>query len=553
MNHKYNTLTVTKWRYSMQCRFFKKNNSYRVFPILIAAVVCCWLLMPVPVSANDAEQDSITHKVSVDVMLVPIFVVSPEGEPVYDLKKEDFELYANGIPIQISEFVQFNFENKQEVSEVVKVKAREMEAKQPERAVFIVIDSVFNSFFGYRRSKEIADDIIKNGSPGDMFIVMENRAGGGLRHIAGPDENRDNIIKEIDKLKLPSGNWDRNLNLTREWNILSDSNFYDPTEISAQLENLTNKSRFMEQNAYKNQVQHFSDFLVQFKYALKTITRPKVVFLISEGIDKAAFRILQEPEKVPTYDKSTSALTKGEETVDKRKDFQDSRLFKDLQEIVKAMNEGGSVLYTINPGRIREDEEASGEMSLKFLATESGGQYIAGVDTTKIIKKVKTTTAAYYELAFTPTPDMSREITIDVKCKRPGIKVNSFRKTERTKPYYRMDIVEKKLFALNTVTGGSWSRIVGKVVRIKYRSLRDEKQGNEVISLLEIPLPPKMKGRELDLFYVQIDPQTGKANIELLTQTLKDRANIIVRKRENKKDFFVIIEPVFTYCIYNQV
>lgn len=533
--------------------FFKKMNSYRAFAILMAAVVFCWLLIPVTASGNDAEQDTITHKVTVDVMLVPIFVVSPEGNPVFDLKKEDFELYANGTPIEISEFVQFNFEDRQEVSEEVTVKARDMEVKQPERAIFIVIDSVFNSFFGYRRAKEIADDIIKNGSPGDMFIVMENRAGGGLRHIAGPDEDKNNIVKEIDKLKLPSGNWDRNLNLTREWNILADTNFYDPAEISAGLENLVNKNRFMEKNAYKNQVHHFSDFLVQFKYALKTITRPKVVFLISEGIDKAAFKILQEPEKVPEYDKSTSALTRGEEGAEKKKDFQDPRLFKDLQEVVKAMNEGGSVLYTINPGRIREDEEASGEMSLKFLANESGGQYIAGVDTTKIIKKVKTTTAAYYELAFAPTPEMRKEIDIEVKCKRPGLKVNSFRKTERSKPYYRMDMVEKKLFALNTVTGGSWSRIVGKVVRIKYRSLRDEKQGGEIISLLEIPLPPKMKGRELDLFYVQIDPQTGKANIELLTQTLKDRANIIVRKRENKKDFFVIIEPVFTYCVYNQV
>lgn len=518
----------------------------------MAAVLSC-LLTLVTFSNYAAEQDTITHKVSVDVMLIPVFVINAEGNPVFDLKKEDFELSVNGIPIELTQFIQFDFVNRQEVLEEVTLKGREIEAKQPSRAIFIVIDSVFSSFFGYRRAKEIAADIINNGAPEDMFIVMENKAGGGLRHIAGPDENKKDTLREIDKLKLPSGNWDRNLNLTREWNILADTNFYDPTEVSAGLENITNLSRFMEQNAYKNQAHHFSDFLVQFKYALKTITRPKIVFLISEGIDKAAFKIVQTPEEVPQYDKFFSALTRDEEGVDKRKEFHDPRLFKDLREIVKAMNEGGTVLYTINPGRIREDEEASGEMSLKFLANESGGQYIAGVDTKKIIKKIKTTTAAYYELAFTPLPEMRKDIDIEVKCKRPGVKVNSFKKTERTKPYYRMDLVEKKLFALNTVTGGSWSRIAGKVVKIKYRSLRDEKQGNEIISLLEIPLPPKMKGRQLDLFYVQIDSQTRKVNIEVLTQTLKDRANIIVRKRENKKDFFVIIEPVFTYCVYNQV
>ncbi|HLP59246.1 MAG TPA: hypothetical protein VK186_10470 [Candidatus Deferrimicrobium sp.] len=533
--------------------YVKKIKFHRFLPFLMLMVAAICGTAPLTASGYEAKQDNITHKISVDVMLIPVFVVSPDGNPVFDLKKEDFALSVNGTPIEISEFVQFDFENQQELIEEVTVKTPEIEVKQPARAIFIVIDSVFNSFFGYRRAKEIAIDIINNGSPEDMFIVMENRAGGGLRHIGGPDENKKDTIKEIDKLKLPSGNWDRNLNLTREWNILADTNFYDPAEVSAGLENLSNTSRFMEKNAYKNQAHHFSDFLVQFKYALKTITRPKVVFLISEGIDKAAFSILQEPEKVAEYDDFSSALTRDEEGVDKKKAFQDPRLFKDLQEVVKAMNEGGSVLYTVNPGRIREDEEASGEMSLKFLANESGGQYIAGVDTQKIVKKVKTTTAAYYELAFTPTPEMRKNIDIEIKCKRPGVKVNSFKKTERAKPYYRMDLTEKKLFALNTVTGGDWSRIVGKVVKIKYRSLRDEKQGNEIISLLEIPLPPKMKGRELDLFYVQIDTQTKKVNIELLTQTLKDRANIIVRKRENKKDFFVIIEPVFTYCVYNQV
>jgi hypothetical protein len=116
-----------------------------------------------------------------------------------------------------------------------------------------------------------------------------------------------------------------------------------------------------------------------------------------------------------------------------------------------------------------------------------------------------------------------------------------------------MEPVEKKLFALNMVTGGSWSRIIGKVVRIKYRNLRNEKQNGETIALIEIPLPPKMRGRQLDLFFVQFNPQTKKVKIELLNQKLKDRANLIIRKRKNTKEFFVIIEPVFTYCVYNQV
>ncbi|MCP5106318.1 MAG: hypothetical protein GY950_23235, partial [bacterium] len=154
---------------------------------------------------------------------------------------------------------------------------------------------------------------------------------------------------------------------------------------------------------------------------------------------------------------------------------------------------------------------------------------------------------------FAPNPDMGKDIDIKVKCKRAGVSVNTFKQTERTKPYYRMEPVEKKLFALNMVTGGSWSRMMGKVVRIKYRKLRNEKSGNETYAIIEIPLPAKMKNRKLDLFFVQIDTKTRKVNVEMLNQSLRDRANLIVKKKENTRDFFVIIEPVFTYCIYNQV
>ncbi len=502
---------------------------------------------------SDAAQDPETHKVFVDVMLVPVFVVGPDGEPVFDLGKKDFELYANGSPIEISQFIKFDFEHRQEVLEEVVVKGKKVAVRQPSRAVFIIIDSVFNSYFGYRRAKQIAINIINNGSPEDMFIVLENKAAGGPRHIAGPDENKNHIIREIKKLKLPSTKWDKNLHLTREYNILSDTNQYDPVEVAVSLENLNRQKRYMEKMAYKNQAHHFSDFLAQLKYALKTMARPKVVFLISEGISKAAFKTLEQPEVMEGYGKFGSVLTRTEERVNQQNEFRDPRLFRDLQRVVKAMNEGGSVLYTVNPGRIPHDDEASGEMSLRVLAHQSGGQYIAGRDTKKIVRKVKKTTAAYYELVFVPTADMGKNIDIQVKCKREGLKVNTFKQTERSKPYYRMEPVEKKLFALNMVTGGSWSRIIGKVVRIKYRNLRNENQNGETISLIEIPLPPKMRGRQLDLFFIQFNPQTKKVKIELLNQKLKDRANLIIRKKENTKEFFVIIEPVFTYCVYNQV
>ncbi len=496
--------------------------------MLLFLAALCYPSMPF-----DAEKDPVTHNVSVDVMLIPAFVVDADGNPVFDLKKDDFEIHANGSRVKIDQFIPFNFQHTRE----------KVTAKQPSRAVFIIIDSVFNSFFGYRRAKKIAVDIIENGSPEDMFIVLENRAVGGPRHVAGPDERKQAIIGKIDELKFPAGKWDKNLFLTREWNYEADTDTFDPVHNISPLEDLSNKSKYLEKQTYKTQVQHFSNFLSLFKYAMKTMRRPKVVFLISEGISKGAFKTLGEPEEVEGTEKRVS----------EKSETREMRLFRDLYNVVRAINEGGSVLYTINPGKIKHDEDVSGEMSLRFLAHESGGRYFAGSVAEELVSRVKKSTAAYYELVFSPTSGMGERIDLEVRCRRSGVRVSSFRQTERSRPYMAMEPVEKKLFALNMVTGGSWSRMMGKVVRIQYKKLRSERSGNEVFSLIEIPLPQKMKGRALDMFLVQINPETNKASVEMLTQSVKDRANVVIRKLDSSREFFVIIEPNFAYCIYNQV
>jgi VWFA-related protein len=524
--------------------FDLKKSKLAIFFIFL------FLILSYLLSPQESEKiPPYTHKVSVDIMLVPVFAIGQQGEPIFDLKREDFLLYANDTPVKITQFLKYEFGHKKEIP----IPEQTISAKRPPRAVFLIIDSVFNSVYGYRRAKKIAIDIINSASPEDKFSIIENRAGGSPRYIAGPEEKRSDMIKKIKALKLPSGKWNKNLFLTREWNYEADTDAYDAVHNAASYENLTNREKYVEKIAYKNQVQHFARFLSQLKYALKTITLPKVVFLISEGISKAAFKNLQEEDTVATYYKFHSAFLNTEKRVSEKPEFRDMRLFFDLQKIVQAMNSGGSILYTLNPGKFRRDDEASGEMSLRFLAHESGGQYIAGQDPKKIIEKVKQTTAAYYELFFTPNPDLGDDIIITVKCRREGVKINSLKQTERVKPYLKMEKVQKKLFVYNLITGGSWSRMLGKVVRTRYKKLRNEKQGNETYLLIEIQLPEKMKNQKLDMFLVQMNQNTKKINIEMLTQKVTNRVNLLIKKLKNSKDFFVIIEPVFTYCIYNQV
>jgi len=540
---------------------YYKSNKTKIAPgLCLLFIATLFLFSPLTAQTTSnpenqkQENEDITHNISVNLMLVPVFAVDADGNPVIDLQKDDFEIHANGTPMEIAQFIRFDFDYQKEVMEEITVKGKKVPAPQPSRAKFIIIDSVFNEFFAYKRAKTIAVDIIRNGAPDDMFIVLENRADGGLRHLGGPGMDKKELIRRIEKLKLPSAKWSKSLYWSQEWDYEADEDNYNPISASATLENLSRDKKDMERLAYKNQVHHFSRTLAQFKYALKTVTRPKMVFLLSEGISEGAFKSYKASEKVAGYGKFGSALLRQADGVDKVNEFRDQRLFKDLERVVQAINEGGSVLYTVNPGKMERDDEASGEMSMRYLAHESGGQYIAGRDTKKLVKRVKDATAAYYELAFVPTPDLDKRIELNLTCKRKGVKVNSFKQTTRSQPYFRMEPVEKKLFALNMVTGGSWSRIMGKVVRIKYKKyMAKQAVNNETPAKLEIPLPLKMQGRELDIFAIRIDPQTKKADIQLSTHKLNEKAELIINEQKDKQGYFVIIEPVFAYCVYNQI
>jgi hypothetical protein len=118
-----------------------------------------------------------------------------------------------------------------------------------------------------------------------------------------------------------------------------------------------------------------------------------------------------------------------------------------------------------------------------------------------------------------------------------------------------MKPLEKKLFALNVVNGGSWSRMVARVGKINFESLvnnRNQAAPRHLISI-EVTIPPGMRDRKLDLFLVNIDPNTKKAMIGLNTKIVGEKENIRFPAQKNQKQYFVIIEPSQPLCIYNQV
>jgi hypothetical protein len=315
---------------------------------------------------------------------------------------------------------------------------------------------------------------------------------------------------------------------------------------------------------YRNNVKRFAYLLSQFKYALKTIEKPKVVFLISEGVATGAFKSAIRGNEIPTeyYDGSPTKLgeQKGNYSIfdkesrqnifDKNKIYS-AFLLQYLVKVVQSINAGGSVLYTINPkrGDDTQDMDRSGEMSLRYLAGESGGKYFSGSKPAEIVKRVKKTTAAYYELFFAVSPDLGKNMKIEVKCRRKGVKVHSLIHSEKNQPYRAMGGVQKKIFALNVASGGTWSRLVGKVMKVKYK--KQQAQGN--VFTVKASLPTVMKNKKADIFMVAVDKKTQKTRVDYAVQKLKDTVTMKYKRRKGFMQFFVVIDPRYPHCIYSQL
>lgn len=471
-------------------------------------------------------QERLRHEVSVDAVLVPLFAVDASGNPVYDLKQEEFEIIVNNKPVEIIYFARHEFEYETKDLPAAAVYHDEKHIfKSPDRVIFIIIDSVFNSGAGIKRAKKIASELIKQGSRGDHFIIIEYTPGGGLKHIAGPDEDREQLLRKVKKIVPKPSNWMKKLYDTNGLTNIEGDISYRPV--------IRQTSKRIEDLRYKNGVRRFAGMLSRFKYALKTISKPKIVFLISEGVSKGAFGEPVDPNNVE----------KGK--------FVTTHLFSYLQKIIKAVNQGGSVLYTVNPQSITKsvDQGASGDMSLSFLAGESGGKYFSGSDTGKILERIKKTTAAYYELAFLVAPQLGDQLQLTIKCKRKNVRVHTLNHSERNRPYRLMEPVQKKIFALNVATGGSWSRMLGIVAKTSFKKIKKEKTHYSI----NVELPMEMQNHDLDVCLLYIDPATEAVDMTFETVSAAESLELKINRKKNKKQFFIVIEPNTPYCIYNEV
>ncbi|MCP5107991.1 MAG: hypothetical protein GY950_31670 [bacterium] len=451
------------------------------------------------------------YEVTVNARLIPVFAVDGRGNPVYDLNEKEIQLYVDG---KLTEFIYFNRYQVEETQRTREKKtARQFhppKKESPERVNFIIMDNLISNKDLLNLSRIITIGIIKNASPGDAFVILESNQVRGLQYVTGPEKDKEKLVETL--FKLVPKNIRRDIGKSFWAKPGASGSGSGGAEMGSVLAAIDAVRRDHERGDYQKDILIFSEAMQQLKYAMKTIPQAKTVFLVS------AAPMVRGLGKTP------------------------STYYRMLEKAARAISSGGGVFYLVNPLAHRSPAKRT---ALKFMTDEVGGKIIHGNSIRNIIKNVKKSTSAYYDLAFYSDKASGSLNRIDLKCKRKGVELTTIGYSEGPKPYGQMSLTEKKLFALNVINGGSWSRMVVRVGKIRYKKSTAE--------TVEMRIPPFMRNRPLDVFLVYRDPETQKAEIIFEKKAVGPNARINIKRRENRDHYFVIIEPAKPYCIYNQV
>jgi hypothetical protein len=475
---------------------YKKLKNF----VSVMILMLLWISAP---GIWSQEHDALEYEVSVKALQVPFVAVDAKGNPVFDLKSDELELYVNKKPVNILYLYGLAFGDAEVAGE--SASAESPAAAQPTPAIkpppvkkvnrlkFIIVDSLFNSNLGLKHAKMIARELIENGAPEDRFVLLEIRLG-GLKYIAGPGPGGKDFLQHLTQLrknpqKLPW--WQR-----PERRIRADA--FDVERY------------LMEdgmKNARKDTVKMYLDAFEQFQDALRTIDEPKVTYLLSEGFASH------------TID---GFVRSGHHNMISYKGFEG--------DMVKKVHDGGSVLKRVPVGKLMPHQTG-------FAA-----------------RWLNRSTAAYYEVFFNPGADAAGDLNIEIKCKRKGVRIDAVGHKEKEKPYQKLNKVRKKLFAIDVAAGRSWSRMLGRVRAVPYEKLDQKQNGAETLVTVGIPIPEAMRDREVDVFALRFDEKFQDADVAMSRRTAGETETVTLPTKKNKtRLYFVIVEPNTALCIYNKI
>ena len=498
-------------------------------PIGLLWVVPCLLIAPL-LQAQEQQQPQLHEEVTVRWWLVPVYAVDKAGAPVLNLTPDDLDIYIKNIKVDEFSLIKKKFQ-------VTEAKNTVVTAPQPvapvqKKMVFLVFDAAFSTHLLMSKAKEIADQVIAESDKSAHYVLLSIEPYAGLHYIFGPSRDLALVAKNLKKyvngkrseLERPS----TPRMFTEPVTVMSSGGggVFNAGSVGS---NTLGGPRSREGHIdLKHSASTFVSSLQTLNLVLGNFKEfSKVVYLYSCGIPKLA---LMDRAEIP--DGPTGIANEGSHSTTVY--FSpDSLAYDDLKIIGQSLNKSGALLFMVNPEgtRIGEEDDNSGERSLRLLAEESGGRYFEGANH-QIVLEVNNMEAGYYEISFPDKPEYEgQELSFEIRSNKPDVQIFTVRRVGREKSFADMTELEKEVLVLNVLNQGPYAETINKVISVDGETFRD---GDSLVCRMK--LPPELARSEWSVFKVRRNLAAGEIQIEK-EQIVSDSPTCEVRMAWKGKEY----------------
>lgn len=479
--------------------------------------------------SSPQKQEELRYEVEVILVDIPVYVTDKHGNPVTDLKAEDFVIYEDGKEQKISHFTFIQNNSPEIVSLVRKYPAAR-------RHFLLLFDLSFASLSGVKRARESGMNFIRDKIlPTDLVAVATYSIFNGLNivvNFTNDVSQLENAIMGLGLVKIPgvvSGPLGFRFSLQHDGTISSggkiakidvtddEGNFrFGGTDIEARMQ------KFQEQ-VYEDHVLRYIDGLKNLGKALNEVQGRKHLLLFSEGFDS---KILF----------ATSEWLSGA----------NNRFI--LYESLKKITDSDCLIHTVDIGGMRAPGDIEGiplevrrrgEYTLFILSEGTGGVSYRNInDLDKPLEDILKLTNSYYLIGYysKAKEKEGKFHEIKVKVKRPGLFISHRKGYYEKKPYREYsplekqfqlagyvtkDIIEKDIEFQSFVSSFQGERNIAQIpvfLELPGRQFLKEKRRPEEIKLELYGYAINSKGQFIDFF-----SQTLKFNPEELKEKLKTK------------------------------
>jgi VWFA-related protein len=361
------------------------------------------------------------HEVTVALKLVQVYVTDKKGNPIPDLRKDEFILYDNKDEKAITEFERHALSLPATAGPAPaaepEVTAVEPRAPLLNRKFFMLFDLVFTRDKGFRIARSAALKFLESGLiPTDEASVFLFTGGRNLEVRKLPTRNHDAVHDAVESLTIAD---------------LLDRHFDESETVGPQILSsqdtpfsLARPSSSGGPSEIRILAGNFIWALKSFAQALRSQPGQKHVILYSKGIASAT---IGRGQGGGTY----SELSRG------------------YAAMCKELAAAGVSVFPVNTA----DPDAfkmtfgTGETTLRETAASTGGRYLGfAVNAEKLMETVNDITGMYYVLGYPISQTWDGKFhTVRVKVTRPDCEVHAQPGYFNPKPFTEYSKIEKEI------------------------------------------------------------------------------------------------------------